>query len=329
MADETDGSFLGLIKSKIGKRMVVHELKEVIKVVNERSRNSLKEMILSCNDQSPLKYVAQSFDNVEQLTLKQHGCVTLNSQILSLNEIFPKLRRLILTDFTTGNGLVVPFVLLEQLQVIYTDAQDYYRSDITDLIAKNPQMQSFTFKFGSPYILQSLSQYAANLEKLEIIHATPQNYGDKILEFKSVKQLKIYSSDNINEFTQHVTFEQLEEFHVNLTQENDTHIVPTAWIEFARKNVHLKKLNLDISFMNTAQLMSLTGIHQHLINAHFTVGTDVAAETIAAFLNGSNSLKTLTIPVRPFSSIVSLKIRIENNWKISKPDDSHLMFERK
>lgn len=312
-------------------RTIEHGIKDILKLVNNRTVD-LKELILSGREHDPFKYVDKPFSNVETLSLFEIKYNTLSGEHLKFNELFPNVRRLNVNTVYVNeiNSLIVPFKQLEHLSI-----NSYEIIAIGELIKKNSQIRNFTFCHGSIDLMRILCNDLPNLEYLEINFVFPINlmYNGNLIKFETVKHLKINSkleAEHTVDFPKNIFFEQLEVLDLQLRV--GAHF-PDEWIEFIGRNVHLKKLKLDVWYMFDEHFTSLIGNLPNLVEAFFVLDKRVTAETIITFLDANEILKKLELLSISKNIFQKLKIQIEHEWKLTEEKQEgeykHILIERK
>lgn len=261
-----------------------------------------------------LDIIETAFKNAEEVSF---GFERIGDSFLTLNELFPKVRRLNLENVRIINATFFNETLphLEHISISFSTSDGIDQKGIAELIEKNPQIQSVQFKQSSYELLKLLSENQPNLHELKIHGTILNTNGDNgKIRFKNVKHFTIKSIDNTPEY---LTFDQI----TNLTVEYSKQITD-EWINFVVKQTHLIKIEV-FSAISDRQVNMITENLRHFEDASINCASDVQVETINKFIQSNHNLKTFKL-TKNFIPIISESQRakwikmFENDWNIQK-----------
>lgn len=248
--------------------------------------------------------IRRPFKNVEDVYLSGKFDKMVNNS-LELNEIFPKMQRLIFGNMQIFNkssvNLRYPHLL--HLEISFTNLNGLTEVDIEAMFKMNPQINSLNIRGFTMEFLKRLNNNLPKLETLEIpsLHLDYNHYyeGDDI-HFDTVKKFIVKGKPN--QAPEKILFSQLRELEVEFAPD-----FSNQWSDYIVKFENLTNLNIVKGVFCDAHILTFIGKLTELVEATLICGPDVEAETIIKFVKTNIQLKILRLdsfPMLNFSQII-------------------------
>lgn len=294
---------------------------EIMRLIHDRSRDSLIEFNMEVCDGTELDKIHAPFKNVQHFSISDGRFDRFETKFLKFNEIFPELRRL-----RFGDG----FTVIDQESIIknFKNLTEFYQNfannlseeSILGFLRLNPTIQSLLLRYSEQF-LKNVTEVLPNLTSLVILNLDPpQSAVDEII-FENVKELVIVSWDQIP--LRNTTFKNLDTLIINITPNNFL-----AWESFIFKNKHITNLKFSEALVNDHFHKIARNMHE-LVNVRIDCLTEnVDGQTIFEFVQQSWALKTLQL--RQFDVIKHkdfLTEKLGNEWDMTFVSDGFIVFQ--
>lgn len=285
---------------------------QINKYMNTFCLESLTQLLLKNCKLNTLNVIRKPFKNVENVTFIG-GFEKLTHIDLTLNEMFPNLRRLDLANVKVADPEFInrKFPNLEHFTVSF---DGFAEQHIEKFVKKNPQIRGLQLMNSSYTFLKFLSENSKQLDQLELILTTKNrvNYFGGDIHFKNVKNLMIKTDHQ--DYPEKLVFDQLEELRIDcFNQLND------EWINFIVKNQRLRYLCLPFCTLDDQQILKLAKHLPDLVELSTSLTPNTHIETIVRFVQHCKQLKKLIL-FTFFTSLFSendsneLHLRLKPEW---------------
>lgn len=252
-------------------------------LINSCCSDSMNELkVIACND---------DFFDAMQIPFKQTTSISISGVLkkshhkLELDELFPKMYNLHLNLEWESRPIVRHFSNLIELDIIVA------AHHFVELLQMNPQIRKLKCKpLDSTEFLQIVNEHLPNLEQIEIGFSSFKANRGPDIHFENVKKIKI--SDMRSQFTsEKLTFDRLEEFHLELDSYFDSRDIGDEWIEFLEDNANLTKFTMAKGYVSAESLQRISGILNHLKEASIVCTNATPLDDILTFLNSNANMK--------------------------------------
>lgn len=264
------------------------------------------------------------FNKVEILDFVVDGWIKSVAPFsLPLNQIFPKLNRLILRlqaglDY---NFLDSEFSHLEDLYLsICSDALER-QNEIGRFLLKNKQIRSFTSDYFIDDYARLLNQYLPNTQNLSVPFSLHPN---EDIRFEHIKHFKLmdYRARSLEK----VSFAQIESLEMFYELQFRNH-----WIEFARRHSNLKRLNIVFNPLEGhSGLLEMAAELPDLVEITARFYKNINVAVINQLVDSHEKLWKITFLHNGLdqNEIDLIRQHFENTWTISNAT-TFLIFEKK
>lgn len=274
--------------------------------------DSLIHFELKSFDEDVLKNVTKPFVKVETVSFDGQFS-RLASDTLSLNEMFPNMRNLLLqrAHIDDKKSVILSFPHLRHLQLDFLELYAFTNEQILNLTRLNPHIRSVNLQKVSMTFIKLLSESLPNLESLELVDITNWPFSEDI-HFQSIDRLRIASG--YSRFATSVTIDRLQEIVLDWCS------FPDGWMQFIQKHPTLTEISIFGDEMSDTDLSSLIGNVPNLVEAGFTVKQNFTPSTIIRFVKSSTNLKRLILSfhkVLDNSTFEKIEKGIKDEWTVT------------
>lgn len=300
----------------------------IMKFLENYCSNSLIEINFEGFDKHVLAIFRKPLPSVEIVTIK--GYLEASSgDAMKMNEIFPEMRRLILThtDIYDPTIFDAKFPNLEHFEIRLLplvvkqqrpDSNKNFKLAVENLFKRNPQIKVIVFNDCHSFeFVRFASEHLPNLEGIDIdFFAIVDDYEGDEIHFSSVSQL-IMSWQHLN-IASKVAFDNLESLALS-GQARDC-------MEFVIQNQHLKRLDMFVNALRDADIVKIGDTLPNLEKLNLETDVDIAPESIVKLVGSCKKLGKLTL--EPFSQTLYDKLNDElKEWTI-KNSDNYIFLEK-
>lgn len=252
-----------------------------------RHCDSLTNFNLRSFSENAFSIVEKPFPKVEYVSID--GNVSkLFSNTLQFNELFPKMRSLILEQsrMVDRKSLLRNFPNLEHLHLSSWDPLS--EDELKLFIELNPQIRSLAGFHAPTSFLEFLNDNLPNLDTLDFTLIDGATLSNKI-HFHKVTSLRVASSSN--NFPTNVKFDQVKELTVDWYFLN-----PSMWKNFIWRHNTVNKLKLGHAQAKlTDDMIADIGDLPNLQEAFVAIDDRVKTATLVEFMQKNNKLAKLTV----------------------------------
>lgn len=280
---------------------------------NGRSYDSLKYLELGFADNNSFGQFDLLFPEVEELLFFFVGN-GVSSQSLSLNQFFPKLRRLSVgVDPDVDHSyLDHHFPTLEHLQLQATKYGWNQHNLIGATLEKNLQIRSIEIDIHPFDYAVMVRRYLPNVENLTISSIWLK--GDPV-HFEHVKNFRIKTSQV--ESLGRLFFNHLESLVINYSSEYfDT------WLQFFKRNSNLSRLSIECFGTGVYKFIELTNELPNLIEMSISAHKLIETADVVQFIENHPKLIKLNCVLGIYGNeedvLESLRDQFENEWLIQR-----------
>lgn len=299
--------------------------KFISKLINENCSDRLRHLTLDCCKAHTLRHMSKPYKNVESISFLEQLHDSRN-ETLSLNKLFPRMRKLSFNFISTLDGNYINCDL-PQLIDLSVDVSDYGNTqnedDIGQLIKRNPNIRSLTLGYTTAELLNVASNTLRHLETLTLCASFKASKGAVNSNFylENVKTFIIKNNACPINFKFHFT--QLEELRLACMEKNCD-----AWINLFENHNNLRRLYIHEGTINDSQFARLTVDQTDLIETSIECQANIRAETIVRFMWNSDKLIRFHMSLATKIMKKILKQTLSNSWKIIDIGRG-ISFERK
>lgn len=307
---------------------------EINRIIAKMS-NILTHLNLGSVKEKTLEQFTVPFINVEEFTCF-FFVKRISFKIKPLAQLLPNVQRMsIALDSDLDYKFIdCEFPHLNQLTIKINNMDFNGRKlRFEGLLRKNPQLKSLTISGRDDQTnsyLRAISEHSLNIENLTFDGGFTFNaYDETVLQFASVKQLKLGNTDNTHMYLLSNSFPQLETIDFLLPERYFN-----EWSQFLESYKNLRKITVrpDIRISDTM----LTQIAMQLPNLVEMTwsNTNVALriEAIGAIIRSHLQIKKFEIILWQNSAIDVLYERFANDWHITrfqKANNDNIVLEKK
>lgn len=256
-------------------------------LINSFCSDSLNELKVIAYNDDFFDAMQKPFKQATSLSIS--GVLKQSHRQFELDELFPAIQRLHLDLEWDSNPIVRHFPHLIELDIVTAT------HNFVELLQMNPQIRKIKCKpLDSTEFLQIVNEHLPSLEQIEIgFSSFKANKGPNI-HFEHVKEIKII--DMRSQFTSDkLTFNQLEEFNLELDSYFDCREIGDEWIGFMADNRNLTKFTIAKGYVNAESLRQISGILNHLEEASLVCTNGIGVENISTFLDSNKNMKRLNL----------------------------------
>lgn len=298
----------------------IHESREnrsanIISYVSTYASDSLVDLNLGIIKKGTLTQLKKSFPAIETLRL----VITTDQigSILPFNELFPQLRRLILTS---GNEIDVSFIdcslpNLEHLSInIFLTTVKKPNSQIEGLIGKNPQLRTLEFTFFPDDYISTVNKFLPNLESLSLGDFVVR---EDVLHFEHVKSLSVRANDVVP--IDKLSLPSLKSAKIQFPIDHSP-----ACKQFFRKHARsLTKLHLKVSRISDADFGDILAELPYLTEMNFECN-HINTNAMIRFIETHEQLTKFEFAIRQYeeSDLNEIRNRFQNEWEMK--DHNHM-----
>lgn len=303
------------------KRMI-----ELNHYINHRCSESIIHLELrNYPHENVLDVIRMPFKNAEKISF---GFERITDSIMTLDEMFPKMRRLDLNNVRIIDASFFErrFIHLEDFSISFVTPEGLNQEGIKSVIKANPQIRSLQLTHSSENLLKFISENLPQLEELQLtwIKWNTNNERDMI-HFKNVKKLLVKTTRNS---PKKLVFDNLQELILDCSEQ-----ISIEWMNFVVENRNLTKIETIYGSLNDWQLNMFGEYLRNLEEASINCGPNIQIETFGKFIENNLNLKTLKLSrniIQRFAQLRenSLKRKFEGEWNIKNMFYGYL-FERK
>lgn len=254
-------------------------------------------------------YANKPFRRVENISLDGFFNDMGNDRF-SFSEIFPALHSLYLGNelflfVRQMNSLILEYPQLKHLHVVihHDDIMDYHAINenvTTELIRKNPQIQSLSVCNATPDLLKIIVDELPELESLELHNFEKNDENEEIddqLHFKNVRHFKSGNHQFTFGIPKNIRFtNKLETFEASIID-----LDRSKCLDFIQRYKNLKSIRITATdgFTN-ANILRLSAMELNAIDVSVNIRNDVKHENIIQFIQKNKQLNELqlTLSVR-------------------------------
>lgn len=213
----------------------------LFQLIAEHCSKSLSQLHLGWLKQSIFNNMKTVFEKVEIISFEGR-LYDLGLDEFSLNDLFPALRELYLNEVVLLRDpdclkLKIPHLVHLEVTIDEGDAAQLFVTQrlISELIRKNPQIQSLVMRQASANLLKSASVKLIQLKHLEIYDYRGRNNDNRNIHFEHVKSFKVDNDVPVD-----ISFgNDLKDFEIEGAIPDNN-----KYIEFIENNKHLKRIQI-------------------------------------------------------------------------------------
>lgn len=283
---------------------------DMSRLINERCSESLVHLNFDGIHFSTFEYFTVPFNKLESLTLSV-GRRPFNSSILTMNQLFPKLKNL---DFHFCENISYSFIEYNYTNLEHLSLMDFsnaYKPQkaIEDLIRKNSHIRSIKLNGYPGSYARKIKKLLPHIESLELQFIDVANTP---FELEHLKQLHVRDTGPI--CYERLSFPRLESLVLPNPSRNFD-----GWIEFCRNHNNLSRLHIteNLPYISK-ELVKLTEELPSLIE--LKIDSDyLNLDTINRLIESHEKLMNMELFARQFAYDVTmdnLRERYGNEWII-------------
>lgn len=292
-------------------------------LISGYTSDSLVDISFVDSDDVLLKHITKPLVKVESVSFTRVHLNVVPDE-LSLNELFPSVRRMELVSLT-GSGLSHYFdchlTHLEHVHIEHT-ATDEINLPM-NIIINNPQIRSVDIEKDNPELVQQLNTFLPQLETLTLAHFQLSNGN---IRFENVTTFAIKLGDGS---PANLHFPRLEKLYIDYKSERIE-----DWMQFLNEHNHLKNLHLEFRIMSDLDFQQLTANLTDLVEVTIEdVRKDVYRRTLGTtaimeFLKNHEKVKRFNVINLYDNERDELQGQLISGWDV-KMVDRRLSFVRK
>lgn len=300
--------------------------KKISEFINKYCSKSLVHIHIEHCTRNSLEHMTQPFEKVENVNFGlevEH----LENVELSLNQLFPQLRRLSFESILRMSDTYIDGHLpnLEHLNITIAVRQNFegarvIENNFAKFIGKNTQIRSIAMRNISPNFLKLTTTLLPNLQNITLYGHLFEN--DNIHFNENLRKFVV---KNGNFAPKNVTFSNLQELSINCYAADCE-----SWIEFLDKHKNLRQFHIEESQINDVLFTKLTLNLENLeeMSVSLLKGRFISANTIYRFMQDHERLLKFSLKACKPEDEQFLRQELENDWNINKCHRG-LSFERK
>lgn len=261
-----------------------------------------------------LQSMKEPFENVENLafTLRLEN---LGNTTLSMNELFPKVRRLSFNSIMVISGTYIDCHLpyLERLDIHTVGASigdvAVIQKKFGKLLQKNPQIRHIELFNVVPYFLKLSSEVLPNLENITL---RSYRFTNDIIQFEKVRKLTVKSGYAT---PRNATFPNLQELWIQCYS-----VHCKGWIQFLEQHNNISQLHIEQSQINDEIFIKFIKNLKNIVQMSISLlkGTFISAQNIIKFIQEHEYLMEFSITFCKLGDQNILRHELQDDWIIRK-----------
>lgn len=304
-----------------------------IQLINKYASNSLVKLAIDYAREYTFEEFIKPLEKVEQLFIRTFTIIRPGP--LSLEEIFPNLRRLIARfDHDVDSSFL--FRKFEHLEHFHFSHESQSRNELAKKFFElNPHIRSVEFARLNQNLCSIISKRLPNLERLAV--STHSFTIERETKIEQVKHFQITHSNMDLEAGSMalLRFPNLQSIRIGCNN-----YISNTWTNFFRKHDHVVRLQIMHVFEHRQLIRLLDELPNltELILQHSSgVAEPVTPETLSQIIKRHQKLETLKLTGFHFNGnqLDNLREEFQNDWKIVTKEyhqDDHdlvnLLFEK-
>lgn len=305
----------------VNRQIKANESNIISKIINKYGSESLIHLDFGEIKENTFEQFMKPMSKVENLTMTIDKVTKIKIGNLTLNQIFPKLRRLELelnadVDYSFLN---YKFPHLEDLEVAVSGASWKQRDPIEGLLKHNPQIRSIRTFFVPRDYPKVINKWLPNLESASF---QLFDIGNDTVRMEKLKKISIQAVESI----QNLFLPSVEIIFMKyLPYDFD------KWVTFFKNHQSVKKLHLsaerylNMNFQFIELLENLPELNELNVEGFGEVGKEFGVEAITNVLLNHERLTMFRFSIYMYSrdEITTIFERFQHEWNIDQITVNH------
>lgn len=313
-------------KVKLTRFISTQHLSVVNRMVNICGCESIMELDLNEISEDTFMQFKDPFNNLEILTFSVYG-LRQPRLCMPFNEMFPNLRRLVITfdaPLVDYSFIDCKIAQLEHLYLIYELGGRIAkgRDDVIEsLLNKNKQIKNIEIKYFPGKFIEKINQILPNIETLQVF------------DFEATKEIRF---EHVKHFDMHHSSPRRIDRLEMPRLESMTMYYPSfhfdEWLIFLENHQYLKKLRLKAyDSDNDPRVTTITSHLPNLIELIVEGQSSMIVEQMDEILRNNEKLEKFEMNLRDSEErLISLRKEFGNDWNVTHSKRlGFLLFEKK
>lgn len=294
---------------------------------------SLIEIHLNGFDENVMPIFENPFQNIEIVTITGHLALPNGNLVfpaMRMNELFPKLRRLSVSNVDVYDprvlAMVFPKIEIFEISLMraYADQSPLvsmanFKMAVRNLFKRNSHIKSVTFnECDSLKYLNLASEFLLNLEELNARFVALDNYNGETIHFPNVKTFFFVSWHSLD-ISSKVSFDQIEELSMEC--------LARECVAFIVQNQNVRKLDLVTNALSRDDLLEIGEKLPNLTDLTLKSDSGITAGSIIEFISMSKNLERMKVEFLSQADYETLEKNLKLKWTMNQ-ELFHIFLEK-